>query len=54
VLVAGVLTGRLNRKAVIDLRGGSLQIEWNPENNHVYMTGEAVMVFEGEILNIQE
>jgi len=49
VLVAGVLTGQLNRKAVIDLRGGSLQIEWNPQNNHVYMTGEAVMVFEGEI-----
>jgi len=49
VLVAGVLTGRLNRKAVIDLRGGSLLIEWNPENNHVYMTGEAVTVFEGEI-----
>lgn len=49
VLVAGVLTGRLNRKAVIDLRGGSLQIEWNPETDHIYMTGGAVTVFEGEI-----
>lgn len=49
VLVAGVLNGKLNRKAQIDLLGGSLEIEWNAENNHVYMTGEAVIVFEGEI-----
>lgn len=49
VLVAGVLSGKLNSKAQIDLLGGSLEIEWNAENNHVYMTGEAVIVFEGEI-----
>ena len=50
VLVAGVLSGRLQRKAQIDLLGGSLYIEWNSENNHVYMTGDAVTVFEGEIV----
>jgi len=50
VLVAGVLSGALHRKAQVDLRGGTLQIEWNAENNHVYMTGDAVTVFEGEIL----
>lgn len=49
VLVAGVLTGRLERKATIALPGGELQIEWNPQNNRVYMTGEAVTVFEGEL-----
>ena len=49
VLVAGVLTGRLERKATIVLPGGELQIEWNEENNHVFMTGEAVTVFEGEL-----
>lgn len=49
VLVAGVLSGALHRKAQVDLRGGTLQIEWNAENNHVYMTGDAVTVFEGEI-----
>jgi len=49
VLVAGVLSGHLHRKAQVDLLGGSLQIEWNAENNHVYMTGDAVTVFEGEI-----
>ncbi len=25
-----------------------LEIEWNREDNHVYMTGPAVTVFEGE------
>jgi diaminopimelate epimerase len=49
VLVAGVLSGHLQRLAQIDLLGGILQIEWSAENNHVYMTGDAVMVFEGEI-----
>lgn len=49
VLVAGVLCGRLKRKAVVDLRGGSLQIEWDAQTNHVYMTGGAVTVFEGEV-----
>jgi diaminopimelate epimerase len=49
VLVAGVLSGLLQRKAVVDLRGGSLQIEWNAQNNHVYMTGGASTVFEGEV-----
>lgn len=49
VLVAGVLSGHLQRKALIDLKGGSLQIEWNAQNNHVYMTGGAVTVFEGEV-----
>jgi diaminopimelate epimerase len=49
VLVAGVLSGHLQRKADIDLLGGTLRIEWNAENNHVYMTGGAVTVFEGEI-----
>jgi len=49
VLVAGVLSGHLARKAVVDLRGGSLLIEWDAKNNHVLMTGEAVTVFEGEV-----
>lgn len=49
VLVAGVLCGYLESKARIDLLGGSLIIEWNRQNNHVYMTGGATTVFEGEI-----
>ena len=47
VCVAGVLTGRTDRNVVIHLLGGDLSIEWNAENNHVYMTGPAVEVFTG-------
>ncbi|MDR1738908.1 MAG: diaminopimelate epimerase [Candidatus Symbiothrix sp.] len=49
VLVAAVLNGLLERKAVISLLGGDLEIEWDAENNHVYMTGEAVKVFDGKM-----
>lgn len=48
-LVAAVLNGYTNRKALIHLLGGDLLIEWNEENNHVYMTGPAVEVFKGKI-----
>lgn len=48
-LVAAVVNGKANRKAVIHLLGGDLSIEW-AENDHVMMTGEAVTVFEGEYL----
>ena len=48
--VACVLNGLTNRKVKIELLGGSLEIEWKKENNHVYMTGPATTVFEGEIV----
>lgn len=48
VLVAGVLTGRLDRKATIHLLGGDLEIEWSAADNHVYKTGPATEVFSGE------
>ncbi|GHT02798.1 diaminopimelate epimerase [Bacteroidia bacterium] len=48
-LVAGVLTGRLNRQATISLLGGDLELDWNAETHHVFMTGPAVEVFSGEI-----
>lgn len=48
-LVAAVLNGHTDRKALIHLLGGDLIIEWNEENNHVYMTGPAVEVFQGQI-----
>jgi diaminopimelate epimerase len=49
VLVASVLNNLCERKAVVKLLGGDLLIEWNKDNNHVYMTGPAVKVFDGEI-----
>lgn len=51
VLVAGVLNKLLDRKASIALPGGELEIEWKADNNRVLMTGDAVRVFEGELLN---
>jgi len=48
-VVAGVLNGLTERKVTVSLLGGDLEIEWNEENNRVYMTGPAVTVFEGEI-----
>ena len=50
VCVAGVLTGRTDRKILAHLPGGDLELEWNDRDNHVYMTGEAVEVFDGEWL----
>jgi diaminopimelate epimerase len=47
VCVAGVLTSRMERKITIHLRGGDLELEWGADN-HVYLTGEAVEVFQGE------
>ncbi|MDR0864105.1 MAG: diaminopimelate epimerase [Candidatus Symbiothrix sp.] len=47
VQVAAVLNNKLENKSTISLLGGDLELEWNKENNHVYMTGEAVEVFNG-------
>jgi len=47
VCVAGVLTGRTERKILNHLLGGDLELEWNEEDNRVYMTGPAVEVFSG-------
>ncbi len=47
--VACVLNNLTNRKVLVELLGGNLEIEWNEKDNHVYMTGPAVTVFEGEL-----
>ncbi|RAL26103.1 diaminopimelate epimerase [Thermoflavimicrobium daqui] len=47
VVVAGVLTERCDRKVTVHLRGGDLEIDWNEEDRHVYMTGPAEYIFEG-------
>jgi diaminopimelate epimerase len=48
VCVAGVLTGRTERKLLNHLLGGDLELEWNSANNRVYMTGPAQEVFTGD------
>ena len=57
--VAAVLTGKAGRTSQVVMDGGTLSIEWCEYNrsvegrffqkNHVYMTGPAEFVFEGEI-----
>jgi len=48
VCVAGVLTGRTDRRILAHLPGGDLELEWRSSDQHVYMTGPAVEVFQGE------
>lgn len=48
VLVASVLNNICERKATIHLVGGDLIIEWDEITNHVFMTGPATFVFEGD------
>ena len=47
-VVAAVLNKLCDRKAVVKLIGGELRIEWDEKNNHIFMTGPAELVFEGE------
>lgn len=47
-VVASVLNGKTDRKVTVHLLGGDLNIEWNEKDNHVYMTGPAEEVYEGE------
>ena len=47
-LVAANLTERSGRTATLKLRGGDLAISWDVQNNHIFMTGPATFVFDGE------
>lgn len=48
-VVAGIINNLIERKVTVELLGGILEIEWNKEDNHIYMTGPAVTVYEGEL-----
>ena len=47
--VASILNGHTDNQVTVKLLGGDLLIEWDREANLVYMTGPAVIVFEGVI-----
>ena len=49
VAVAASKTGRAGRTSRIIMDGGTLDVEWREQDNHVYLTGPAEFVFEGEI-----
>ena len=47
--VAAAMAGRADRSSHIIMDGGELDIEWRESDGHVYMTGGAEFVFDGEI-----
>ncbi len=47
--VAACKQGKAGRKSRIIMDGGALEIEWREADNHVYLSGPAEFVYEGEI-----
>lgn len=47
--VAGVICGKTKRTTKVIMDGGPLTIRWDKDTGKVFMTGEAVTVFEGTI-----
>lgn len=47
--VACNLNNYIKEEVNVKLLGGTLKIRWDKKSNHVYMTGPAVTVFEGEL-----
>ena len=48
VCVAGVLTGRTERRILAHLPGGDLELDWPDPTGSVFMTGPATEVFSGD------
>ena len=48
-VVACILNGLTDENVYVQVLGGVVQVEWNRDENIVYMTGPAVTVFDGEI-----
>ena len=46
---AAIRTQHTQREVTIDMDGGTLQVEWKADNNHIYLSGPAAFVFEGTI-----
>ena len=47
--VAAAVTGRCGRQSRVMMDGGTLDIEWRASDNHVYLSGPATFVYEGDI-----
>jgi diaminopimelate epimerase len=48
-MAVGRLWGRLGPEVEMQLRGGSLRLQWQGEGQRLYMTGPAVTVYRGEL-----
>jgi diaminopimelate epimerase len=47
--VAGAVCGKTGRKVKVHMDGGTLTVQWDAPSGAVFMTGDAVCVFEGTI-----
>lgn len=47
--VAACLNNKTGRISQVEMDGGTLTIEWNENDNRIYMTGPAATAFEGDI-----
>ena len=47
--VAAAVTGRTSRRSRVIMDGGTLDIDWRETDGHVYLTGPATLVYEGDI-----
>jgi diaminopimelate epimerase len=48
-LVASVLAGVTGRRAEVQFPGGLLGVTWDASNDHLFLTGPAVCVYDGEL-----
>jgi diaminopimelate epimerase len=48
-VVTGRIRGLLDRRVLVNLRGGQLEIEWEGEGKPVIMSGPAKTVYHGQI-----
>ncbi len=47
--VACILNNLTDSEITVHVRGGDINVKWDKETNHVFMTGPAEFVFDGEI-----
>lgn len=49
VAVATHLAGKASQNVTVKMDGGDLQVNWQEDDNHVFLTGPAEFVFEGQV-----
>lgn len=47
--VAAAISGRCGRQSRVIMDGGTLDIDWREDDGHIYLSGPAVIVFEGSV-----
>lgn len=48
-VAATATLGKTPRRCDVIMDGGTLHVDWNETNNHLYLSGPATIVFQGEI-----